>query len=60
MFITDLLALAETISSGNLRCEVCRCNVVLRDPDDPRNLTLVDAHVWEGEDGGYVARCTGC
>lgn len=58
--MTDLLALAETMSNGNLRCEVCGCNVVLRDPEDDRNLTLVDAHVWEGEAGRYLARCKGC
>lgn len=58
--MTDLLALAATMSDGNLRCEVCGCNVVLRNPDDERRLTLVDAEVREGEAGVFVARCHAC
>lgn len=58
--MTDLLALAETISSGNLRCTVCGCNMVLRDPTDDDRLSLRAAEVREVEDGRFVGRCVGC
>lgn len=53
----DLLAVAEQMQRGDLRCMHCGVNVVLADPfDDDR--VFVDAVLYRTRNGEVTACCT--
>lgn len=57
--MTDLLAMADALVNGEVRCEVCGVNPVVADPETDR-LVLVDAEVYRDAGGQFKARCEGC